>query len=75
MKKKILKKKFTYQNPLLSKKEDLNQNKIIVGFDVIDKRLGNIGRVEFVNESTSQSLIIVKKRKKNFSFPFMINLY
>ena len=71
---KILKRK-VYLPKFILNEEDLDYNKIIVGFDVIDKRLGKIGRVEFVNESTPQSLIIVKREEKNFSFPFMINLY
>ena len=66
---KILKKKVYLPKSIL-KDEDLDQNKIIVGFDVIDKRLGNIGRVKFVNESTSQSLIIVRRGEKDFFIPF-----
>ena len=66
---KILKKK-VYLPKFILKEEDLDYNKIIVGFDVIDKRLGKIGRVEFVNESTPQSLIIVKARGKEFFIPF-----
>ena len=66
---KILKKK-VYLPKFILKEEDLDYNKIIVGFDVIDKRLGKIGRVEFVNESTPQSLIIVKAGGKEFFIPF-----
>ena len=66
---KILKKKVYLPKSILIE-EDLDQNKIIIGFDVIDKRLGKIGRVEFVNESTSQSLIIVKGEEKEFFIPF-----
>ena len=66
---KILKKKVYLPKSIL-KEQDLDQNKIIVGFDVIDRRLGKIGRVEFVNESTSQSLIIVKGEEKEFFIPF-----
>ena len=66
---KILKKK-VYLPKFILKEEDLDYNKIIVGFDVIDKRLGKIGRVEFVNESTPQSLIIVKAGGREFFIPF-----
>ena len=66
---KILKRKVYLPKSIL-KEQDLDQNKIIVGFDVIDRRLGKIGRVEFVNESTSQSLIIVKGEEKEFFIPF-----
>tara|TARA_B000000532_G_scaffold27321_1_gene18697 strand:+ start:212 stop:730 length:519 start_codon:yes stop_codon:yes gene_type:complete len=67
---KIFKKEVYLPKSLIQEKEVLNQKKIIVGFDVIDKRLGNIGRVEFVNESTTQSLIIVKGKEKEFFIPF-----
>ena len=66
---KILKKQVYLPKSIL-REENLNQNKIILGFDVIDEKFGNIGRVKFVNESTSQSLIVVKGEKKEFYIPF-----
>ena len=35
----------------------------MIGFNVMDKNLGNIGKVEFVNDSKLQSLILVKNEE------------
>ena len=67
---KILKKKVYLPNSFLPEGESLNQNKIIIGFNVLDKSLGNIGKVEFINDSTAQTLIIVKNGEKEFFIPF-----
>lgn len=67
---KILKKKVYLPNSFLPEGELLNQNKIIIGFNVLDKSLGNIGKVEFINDSTAQTLIIVKNGEKEFFIPF-----
>jgi len=67
---KILKKKVYLPNYFLTEGELLNQNKIIIGFNVLDKSLGNIGKVEFINDSTKQNLIIVKNSEKEFFIPF-----
>ena len=62
---KILNKKVFYH-----KIQNLNQNQIVVGFNVIDKSLGNIGIVDFVSDSKLQSLILVKNEEKEFYIPF-----
>lgn len=67
---KILKKKVYLPKSFLPEGESLNQNKIIIGFNVLDKSLGNIGKVEFINDSTAQTLIIVKNGEKEFFIPF-----
>lgn len=67
---KILKKKVYLPNSFLPEGGSLNQNKIIIGFNVLDKSLGNIGKVEFINDSTKQTLIIVKNGEKEFFIPF-----
>ena len=67
---KILKKKVYLPKTFLPEGELLNQNKIIIGFNVLDKSLGNIGKVEFINDSTAQILIIVKNGEKEFFIPF-----
>ena len=67
---KILNKKVYLPNTLYQKIQNLNQNQIVVGFNVIDKSLGNIGIVEFVNDSKLQSLILVKNEEKEFYIPF-----
>ena len=46
----------------------------MVGFNVLDKNLGNIGKVEFVNDSKLQSLILVKNEERNLHSFFMKNL-
>ena len=67
---KILNKKVYLPNTLYPKIQNLNQNQIIVGFNVMDKSLGNIGKVEFVSDSKLQSLILVKNEDKEFYIPF-----
>ena len=67
---KILNKKLYLPNTFYHKIQNLNQNQIVVGFNVIDKSLGNIGIVEFVNDSKLQSLILVKNEEKEFYIPF-----
>ena len=67
---KILNKKVYLPNTFYHKIQNLNQNQIVVGFNVIDKSLGNIGIVEFVSDSKLQSLILVKNEEKEFHIPF-----
>jgi len=69
----ILKRQVYLPNKFLPKIEDINPDKLIVGFDVIDNTLGNIGKVYFVNDKTSQKLIIVKDGEKEFFIPFHDN--
>ena len=73
--KKIIKSKvyIKREDILEAKEKKINQNELIIGFDVIDKKLGNIGNVKFVNTSTSQDLIIVSKESKEFFIPFHEN--
>ena len=66
----ILNKKVYLPNSLYPKTQNLNQNQIMIGFNVMDKNLGNIGKVEFVNDSKLQSLILVKNEEKEFYIPF-----
>ena len=47
---KILKQKVYLPNKFLPELENINPDKLIVGFDVIDNTLGKIGRVHFVND-------------------------
>ena len=67
---KILNKKVYLPNTFYHKIQNLNQNQIVVGFNVIDKSLGNIGIVDFVSDSKLQSLILVKNEEKEFYIPF-----
>ena len=70
---KILKRKVYLPNKFLPKLEDINPDKIIVGFHVTDKTLGRVGMVDFVNDKTPQKLIIVKDGEKEFFIPFHEN--
>jgi 16S rRNA processing protein RimM len=70
---KILKRQVYLPNKFLPKIEDINPDKIMVGFDVMDKTLGKVGVVDFVNDKTSQKLIIVKDGEKEFFIPFHDN--
>jgi len=70
---KIFKRKVYLPNKFLPKIEDINPDKLIVGFDVIDKNLGKVGVVDFVNDKTAQKLIIVKNGEKEFFIPFHDN--
>ena len=69
----ILKRQVYLPNKFLPKIEDINPDKIMVGFDVMDKTLGNVGIVDFVNDKTAQKLIIVKDGEKEFFIPFHDN--
>ena len=70
---KILKQKVYLPNKFLPEMGNVNPDKLIVGFDVIDNTLGKIGVVDYVNDKTSQKLIIVKYEKKEFFIPFHDN--
>ena len=70
---KILKQKVYLPNKFLPEMGNINPDKLIVGFEVIDNKIGKIGKVDFVNDKTSQKLIIVKDRKKEFFIPFHDN--
>ena len=70
---KILKQKVYLPNKFLPEIENVNPDKLIVGFDVIDNTLGKIGIVNSVNDKTSQKLIVVKDGKKEFLIPFHDN--
>ncbi len=70
---KILKQKVYLPNKFLPEIENVNPDKLIVGFDVIDNTLGKIGIVNSVNDKTSQKLIVVKDGKKEFFIPFHDN--
>ena len=70
---KILKQKVYLPNKFLPEIENINPDKLIVGFDVIDNTMGKIGTVNFVSDKTSQKLIVVKDEKKEFFIPFHDN--
>ena len=67
---KILKQKVYLPNKFLPETGNINPDKLIVGFEVIDNNLGKIGKVDFVNDKTAQKLIIVKDESKELFIPF-----
>ena len=67
---KILKRKVYLPNKFFPELENINPDKLIVGFDVIDNTLGKIGKVDFINDKTAQKLIIVKDGSKELFIPF-----
>ena len=67
---KILKRKVYLPNKFLTELENINPDKLIVGFEVIDNKLGKIGKVNFVNDKTAQKLIIVKDGSEELFIPF-----
>ena len=70
---KILKREVYLPNKFLPEMGNINPNKLIVGFDVIDNTLGKIGLVDYINDKTPQKLIIVKNKEKNFFIPYHDN--
>ena len=66
----ILKQKVYLPNKFLPEMGNVNPHKLIVGFEVIDNKLGKIGKVDFVNDKTAQKLIIVKDGSKELFIPF-----
>ena len=68
--KKILKKRVFLPKELLMK-EDTNgiSEKQLIGYLIIDKKMGELGKISFVNSQTPQQLIYVNNDGKEFCFP------
>jgi 16S rRNA processing protein RimM len=49
-------------------RNEINEKKII-GYSVIDNKLGDVGKVTFINTKSIQQLIYVEKDGKEFCFP------
>lgn len=43
----------------------------LIGCDVIDDEMGNIGKIDAINDQTAQRLLIVKKGKKEILIPYI----
>jgi len=67
---KILKRKVFLPKKLFPETDDneISENKLI-GYSVIDKKMGNLGEITFINSQTAQQLIYVKKDGVEFCFP------
>ena len=53
-------------------KTDKNEisEKQVIGYSVIDIKMGELGKITFINSKTAQQLIYVSKDEKEFCFPW-----
>lgn len=67
---KLLKRKVFLPKGLVPEKDN---NKIsvkqLIGYSVIDSKMGKLGKITFINSKTAQQLIYVNKDGKEFCFP------
>tara|TARA_B100001093_G_scaffold520511_1_gene617303 strand:- start:119089 stop:119607 length:519 start_codon:yes stop_codon:yes gene_type:complete len=71
--KKILKKDVYISAEFVEEKQFIQKNKLI-GYNVVDKNLGKLGVVSYINNQTSQKLIFIKnKLNKEFCIPMHEN--
>ena len=54
---------------LPEKDENKISEKKLIGYCVVDIKLGNLGKISFINSQTAQQLIYVSKNGKEFCFP------
>lgn len=67
---KILKKKVYLPKDMLPEvDEDTITEKQLIGYSVIDIKLGNLGVISYINSQTAQQLIYVEKDGEEFCFP------
>ena len=68
---KILKKKVFLPKELFPEKDDNEiSEKQLIGYSVIDREMGKLGKITFINSKTAQKLIYVSKDGKGFYFPW-----
>ena len=68
--KKIHKRKvYVPKNWFPEKNENEITEKKLIGYSIIDIKLGYLGKITFINSQTAQQLIYVSKDKKEFCFP------
>ena len=67
---KILKRKVFLPKELFPE-TDANEisEKQLIGYSVIDREMGELGKITFINSKTAQKLIYVSKDGKEFCFP------
>ena len=69
--KKILKRKIFLPKELFSETDDNDiSKKQLIGFLVIDIKMGELGKITFINSKTAQQLIYVHKDGNEFCFPW-----
>ena len=58
--------------------QNKNSKNELIGFNVIDCELGQLGKITYINSQTTQKLIFVNNKTKEFCFPmhkqFIINI-
>jgi 16S rRNA processing protein RimM len=69
--KKILKRKIFLPKEFFSETDDNDiSKKQLIGFLVIDIKMGELGKITFINSKTAQQLIYVHKDGNEFCFPW-----
>jgi 16S rRNA processing protein RimM len=69
--KKILKRKIFLPKEFFSETDDNDiSKKQLIGFLVIDIKMGDLGKITFINSKTAQQLIYVHKDGNEFCFPW-----
>ena len=67
---KILKRKVFLPKELFPEKDNNEiSEKQLIGYSVIDREMGKLGQITFINAKTAQQLIYVSKDGKEFCFP------
>ena len=58
--------------------KDITREQHLLGFKILDTKLGELGKVNYIDKQTSQKLIYVKGKVKDFCFPmhekFILNI-
>lgn len=69
--KKIQKRKVYLPKNWTPKTEKNNiSEKLLIGYSVIDIKMGELGEISFINSKTAQTLIYVRKDRGEFCFPW-----
>jgi 16S rRNA processing protein RimM len=67
---KILKREVFLPKKLFPGKDDnAISEKQLIGYSVIDREMGELGKITFINSKTAQQLVYVSKDGKEFCFP------
>lgn len=69
--KKILKRKVFLPKEFFTETDDNDiSEKQLIGFWVVDVKMGELGKITFINSQTAQQLIYVSNNGKEFCFPW-----
>ncbi|HIE73056.1 MAG TPA: 16S rRNA processing protein RimM [Flavobacteriales bacterium] len=68
--KEILKRKVFLPKEFLPETDDKRvSEKQLIGFSIVDMKMGELGKITFINSQTTQQLIYASKDGKEFCFP------